>query len=183
MLYLSSIKKLADDLGISAAFDGETMTRLESSRDSRDSLQIIVAQAYGMANAYLKENSRSSSSSLILAGGWIEGVHIATSMLDPNEPNEDLIELIADQRFSLQNLISLLEINAEEEEIASLISELKELDTIYAEVNDEESNAVTASESENGTMILGGGSSIDVSSEVLVKITSKVNQIRSKIIG
>ncbi len=77
----------------------------------------------------------------------------------------------------------MLEINAEEEEIASLISELKELDTIYAEVNDEESNAVTASESENGTMILGGGSSIDVSSEVLVKITSKVNQIRSKIIG
>lgn len=183
MLYLSSIKKLADDLGISAAFGGETMTRLESSRDSRDSLQIIVAQAYGMANAYLKENARSSSSSLILAGGWIEGVHIATSMLDTNNPNEDLIELIADQRFSLQNLISLLELNADEEEVANLVSELKELHAIYAEIKDEESHEVTTSTSENGTMVLGGGSSVDVSSDVLVKITSKVNQIRSKIIG
>ena len=116
MLYLSCIKKLADDLGISSAFDSETMTRLDASKESKDSLQNIVAQAYGMANNYLKSNASSSTSSLILAGGWIEGLHIASSMLDPENPNEELIELIADQRYALRLESQLAGGESEEEE-------------------------------------------------------------------
>jgi hypothetical protein len=183
MLYLSCIKKLADDLGISAAFGGETMGRLESSKDSKDSLQYIVAEAYGMANAYLKENSSSSASSLILTGGWVEGVHIATSMLNPESPNSDLIELIADQRFSVENLILLLELNKDEEDIASILIDLNELKDLYAQIDDPTGHEITTSTKEDGTMVLGGGSSVTLDTELLAKITAKVNEIRTKIVG
>ncbi|MBL4625471.1 MAG: hypothetical protein JKY42_10075, partial [Flavobacteriales bacterium] len=179
---LSCIKKLADDLGISAAFEGETMMRLEASKDSKDSLQHIVAEAYAMANAYLKENSSSSASSLILTGGWIEGVHIATSMADPENPNEDLIELIADQRFSAENLISLLELNKDEEDIAAILVDLNELNDLYAQIDDVDGHEVSTTTSENGTMILGGGSSVTLDPELLKKITAKVTEIRTKIV-
>ena len=183
MLYLSCIKKLADDLGISSAFGGETMQRLESTKGSQDSLQYIVAEAYGMANSYLKENSRSSSSSLILTGGWIEGIHIATSMVDPENPNEDLIELIADQRFSVENLISLLELNKKEEDIAAIIADLSDLNTLFAEIEAEGSHDVTTTTSESGAMILGGGNAAALNTELLEKITQKVNEIRTKYVS
>jgi len=183
MLYLSCIKKLADDLGISSAFNGETMTRLEASKERKDSLQNIVAEAYGMANNYLKSNASASTSSLILAGGWIEGVHIAASMVDPKKPNDDLIELIADQRFSVENLISLLELNKEEADIASIVSDLKELKAIYDELEDTDGHEVSTTTNESGTMILGGGSDVTLDAELLAKITAKVNEIRTKYVG
>lgn len=183
MLYLSCIKKLADDLGISSAFDSETMTRLDASKESKDSLQNIVAQAYGMANNYLKSNASSSTSSLILAGGWIEGLHIASSMLDPENPNEELIELIADQRFSVENLISLLELNNEEADIAALITDLKELKAIYDVIEDTDGHEVSTTTSKSGTMILGGGSDVILDADLLAKITAKVNEIRTKYVG
>ncbi|MDC3260272.1 hypothetical protein OAU66_01820, partial [bacterium] len=105
------------------------------------------------------------------------------SMVDPKKPNDDLIELIADQRFSVENLISLLELNKEEADIASIVSDLKELKAIYDELEDTDGHEVSTTTNESGTMILGGGSDVTLDAELLAKITAKVNEIRTKYVG
>lgn len=181
MGYLKAIKIIADDLGLTAAFDQATMDRLEKSKDNRDSLQRIVADAYMMANGYLKENARSSTASLVLAGGWIEGIHIATSLVDANKANKDLEELIADQRYSIDNLIALLNLHKDEAGIDEMITDFTELKTLFAEIKEVEKKA-TEGQAGNGKMVIGGGVELDFPQELMTRIVDKVNAIRTKFV-
>jgi hypothetical protein len=177
MLYLKAIKIIADDLGLTAAFDGGTMERLERAKDNKDSLQRIVADSYLMANSYLKENAKSSTASLVLAGGWIEGVHIATSLVDLDKPNEDLKELVADQRYSIENLIGLLSTHTDEVGITEMIADFESLKMLFDEIKEVESKHTNTTE--GGKMVLGGSVELDFPHELLVKIVNKVNEIRT----
>ena len=181
MLYLKSIKVIADDLGLTAAFDQETMARLESSKANRDSLQRIVADAYMMANGYLKENARSSTASLVLAGGWIEGIHIATSLVDIEKPNSDLEELIADQRFSIDNLIGLISLHKDEAGIDEMITDFNELKSLFDQIKEVENSGIKK-KSEGASMVIGGEVSLDFPHELMVQIVDKVNAIRTKFV-
>lgn len=182
VLYLKSIKTLADELGLTAAFDAETMNRLESNKESNDSLQRIVADAYMMANSYLKENARSSTASLVLAGGWIEGVHIATSLVDLEKPNSDLEELVADQRFSIDNLIALLKTHKSEPGVEDLIADFESLKALFSEIKEVEVKGTNSSEQGN-KMVIGGDVKLEFSEGLMKRIVDKVNEIRTKLVS
>ena len=89
MFYISSCKKLADGLGLSNAFDAKTMSRMEENINDKDSLLHLISDSYWMADAYLEENERSNLSALIISGGWVEGLYIATQLARSN-PNKEV---------------------------------------------------------------------------------------------
>ena len=88
MFYMNCAKKLADGLGITSAFDAETMERIEANMNNRDSLMNIINDAYWVADGYLKENEQDFLSALIISGGWIEGLYLGTVTLDEDNPSE-----------------------------------------------------------------------------------------------
>lgn len=183
VLYLKAIKQLADELGLTSAFDAATMDRLEKSKDVQDSLQRIVAESYMMANAYLKENARSSTATLVLVGGWIEGVHIATSLVDVDNPNEELKGLIADQRFSIENLIALLNMHSDEAGITNLVEDFKELNKLFLQIEESEKSTTEKAEGKSTKMVIGGETELNFSPELLKTIVLKVEEIRTKFVG
>ena len=69
--YLNSAKKLADELGVSGAFDAQTINRFTKNLGNRDSMLVLVGVAYRSSDAYLKNNDRNDVSGLVLAGGWV----------------------------------------------------------------------------------------------------------------
>ncbi|MCK5210732.1 MAG: hypothetical protein KAQ79_22030, partial [Cyclobacteriaceae bacterium] len=62
ILYLNSIKGLANDLSIGQFFDFGTIARLASNSKNLDSLLLITTQNFNNINGYLQENQRSNLS-------------------------------------------------------------------------------------------------------------------------
>lgn len=182
MLYLRCTNTLASKLGISGAFDEKTTERIESNMENRDSLLAIISDSYWTADAYLKDNGQPGISGLIIAGGWIEGLYIATQIANTTK-NESIITRIGEQKLSLDNLIGLLESHKSENEgIAEVLTSLTELKQIYDTVNGSAGETTVSTDKEKGVTTIGNGSSYVLTPDQLKQISEKAAQIRNKII-
>lgn len=180
ILYMSAVRKLCEELGISSAFTPETMERLEANQDNQDSVQQIVSDAYLEANAYLKENERDNTSALILAGGWVEGLYIATRLTNPDSPNEDLMLMVAEQKYSLENLVALLE-SYQGNDISDILEDLSGLVEIYSQVVESEDGVVEHhTNTEQKVTVIGGSDVLTISSEQLASISESIAVVREK---
>ncbi len=108
LLYLKCTNTLASSLGINGAFDENTTTRIQNNMDKKDSLMTIISQSFWTADNYLVDNGQPGVSSLIVAGGWIEGLYIATRVASATK-NDGIVTQIGNQKTSLTNLLELLD--------------------------------------------------------------------------
>ena len=182
MLYLRCTNKLASGLGISGAFDESTTSRIEANMQNRDSLLAIISDSYWNADAYLKDNGQPGVSALIVAGGWIEGLYIATQIAATTK-NEGIVTRIGEQKLSLENLISLLEsYKAENDAIPSLLIQftdlMKTFDVIPANANE----TVTVTDTVKKVSTISNGSDFKLNPVQLKQISDKCAEIRNKII-
>lgn len=105
--YLSAIQRLSEQLGIPGNFVSLTAQQAESQSEDVDSLIEIARLTYYASDRYLKGSDRENAAVLILLGGWIETLFIATQMYD--QADARLASKIASQKFSLNSLINLLQ--------------------------------------------------------------------------
>jgi len=128
LLYLKCTNTLASSLGINGAFDENTTTRIQNNMDKKDSLMAIISQSFWTADNYLVDNGQPGVSSLIVAGGWMEGMYIATRVASSTK-NEGIVTEIGKQKTSLSNLLELLDNskteNAGVPEIMKSLNDLK----------------------------------------------------------
>jgi len=181
MLYLKCANNLANGLGISGAFDENTANRIEANKSNRDSLLGIISESFWTADSYLKDNERPGTSSLIIAGGWVEAVYIATKIAESSK-NQEIVTRIAEQKFTLENLTGMLKKYDFDETVASIRKDLMDLKTVFDQVKMTKSSASASTDSKTGVTTIGGGSKLTVTPEQLKSITEKVGAIRAKII-
>jgi hypothetical protein len=135
MFYTSCAKKLADKLGVSHAFSDSTLDRMEANRNQRDSLLDIISETFWEVDAYLKENDRENISALMVAGGWVEGLYIATQVCLTNDTPE-LRQRIAEQKLPLADLLALVtSYSTTDGSVAGVLADLRSLEPLFAEVN------------------------------------------------
>lgn len=128
MLYLKCVNQLCKGLGISGVFDEKTTDRIDANKDNRDSLLDIISKSFWEADKYLKENQRGHSSALLIAGGWVEGIYLATN-LGINSKNRSITSEIIKQKTSLKDLIALMEAYPAGEDTKYLLDDLRTLQT------------------------------------------------------
>ncbi len=155
MFYTSCSKKLADRLGVISAFNDSTLEVMEKNRGDRDALLDVISETYWNVDAYLKENGRDNISALMIAGGWVEGLYIATQVSLTNDSPE-LRQRIAEQKLSLGDLIALIDgYQVEDPALAGVKTDLRALEALYAEVGAGSGGNATLTQ-ENGVAVLGG---------------------------
>ena len=129
--YLKNMHKLAVELGIPDDKFYVSLKRIENNITNKDSLIRIANELYTTTEDYLKNSDRESAAALIIAGGWIEAMQIATSMVTDNNKDLELVERIADQSVSLNNLIDLLSKFQKEPYTKDLILKLGDLKSSF----------------------------------------------------
>jgi hypothetical protein len=133
--FLKSTKKLADDLGIPIAFDQRALANYDKYKNNKDSLERIVFNSYSAVDKTLKSNERIGLASLVVTGGWIEGLYTSTKTLNngpKSDKNKALYEKIMNQRVHLDKLVGLLqEFSAGDKFYADLIADLNALKAVY----------------------------------------------------
>jgi hypothetical protein len=182
MQYMGCSKKLADAIGITGAFTPEAVDRLEKNVNNKDSLLQIVSDAYLSADSYLKENERASTSSLIIAGGWIEGLYIATKIAAKEGKDGQVSKRIAEQKLVLNNLISLIESYPSEQALADVLLQLNDLKQSFSGITGESKNTTATTNDAAQQTTIGNDGSITITPEILADISSKVAKIRTSII-
>ncbi|MBZ0206480.1 MAG: hypothetical protein K8H89_09150 [Flavobacteriales bacterium] len=182
MLYTSCAQKLAKKLDVNNAFNEEVVGRLEKNRNNRDSLLSIISETYWHVDAYLKENQRDNISALMVAGGWVEGLYIATQVANRHDTPE-LRQRIAEQRLPLVDLMELVKTySPDDPAIGSVLKDLDALNALYADVTIP-SGSSTVTE-EGGVATIGGTSpTASLTDDQLKTITEKVATVRANYIN
>lgn len=185
ILYLNSIKGLANDLSIGQFFDFGTIARLATNSKNLDSLLLITTQNFNSINGYLQENKRSNLSILILTGGWLEAMHVTCQVSEKNPNNEKLIEKIGEQKIILDNIKLMLGFYTQDPNIADLHKDILELEKAFAQIEIIYTYAEPTLVEVDGMLISQSNSTttINITNEDVGAIRQEVIKIREKIIS
>jgi hypothetical protein len=182
MLYMNCAKKLADELGVSGAFDAATMERFEENINNKDSLLSLISDTYWIIDDYLKENDQEETAALIIVGGWIEGLYLGTALLNDNLDNSELIQRIAEQKYAFENLLGLLKSFDNNPNISRILEMLKPLEDAFAQINLNEGET-TATANKNGITTIGNSNTNSkIDADKILGIKNAVSQIRNQFI-
>ncbi len=180
--YLNAAKKLADELGVSGAFDAQTIDRFQKNLGNKDSMLVLVGVAYRSSDSYLKNNDRNDVSGLVLAGGWLESLYFATNVYK-TKPNEDVKRRIAEQKSSLQSLIKLLTQYYSQPEYTEFIDNLNDLSTVFDGVEFKYTYEKPTTDAEKKMTTINSKSEVNITPEQIESISQKVKSIRTAIVG
>lgn len=185
ILYLNSIKGLANDLSIGQFFDFGTIARLATNSKNLDSLLLITTQNFNNINGYLQENQRSNLSVLILTGGWLEALHITCQVAEKNPGNEKLIEKIGEQKIILDNIKLMLGFYTQDPNIADFHKSILALEKTFEQIEIIYTYAEPTMEEVNGILMVKDNSTttINITMENVEEIKQQVISIREKVIS
>lgn len=178
--YMSAAKEMAEGLGILDAINEGTINRLEENVNNRDVIMDIVSETFLNSNSYLEENEQPAIASMVLVGGWIEGLYIATQLVDMDEFDSDkLVGRIIDQKLSIDIMLQLLEDNNEHPAVPGIIEQMKELKTVFDKINIKTTDVKPEIDKTTNVTILKSTVETDMTPEVFMELSGKVEAIRS----
>ena len=180
--YMGECQKLAGPVGISDAIDYGMVARFEKNMENKDSLTSIINEVMEKSGERLSQLDQLNSAALMLAGSWVEGMYISTSIVnsypseglseeDVNLILEPLVQVVLKQKKSLTDLMAVMGDVPASDEVSATIADLEKVQAIY----DGELAAVEKSIAEN----TGG---FTLSTAVLDNMAAEVSRIRSSIV-
>jgi len=183
--YINAAKKMADGLEILDAIDEATIRRLEENINNRDVIIDIISETLLNSNSFLEDKGLQNTSAIILVGGWVEGLHIATSLVEKGADlkTNKLVERIVDQKLSLNIVVSLLENNKDNAEVQILLKDVAELSAIYDKIIIEQSEITPVEDPNTNVTTLKSESTIKMTQEVFDELARKVKELRTRYIS
>ncbi|NJM15008.1 MAG: hypothetical protein HC896_06165 [Bacteroidales bacterium] len=181
--FMNISKKLADGLGILDAIDDNTIERLEENINNREVIMDIISETFMSSSSYLKENERAPVATIVLVGGWIEGLYIATQLVgEGGIENNKLVDRVVEQKLSFEILEKLLSQYKYDEDIQSLTAQMQDLRNVLKKVEITHTANKTSKDNETKVTTLKSKISYQITPEVFKELTSVVETLRSNFI-
>jgi hypothetical protein len=183
--YMNATRKLAESLGILGAVEENTIKKLEQNLNNRDIVIEIISETFMNSNAYLTENDRPAIMVMVLTGGWMEGLYIATQLAKGSiDANKELIDRIIYQKLSLQTVINLLETHKNNSDIDYLISKMYELKEIYDDIQIVQKSSIeTETIPDQKMTIIRSDAETLITPEIFKLLIEKVLTIRNEFVS
>jgi len=177
--YLNSAKSLADGLGIIGSFDLEVLKQFEDNISNKDSVTKLLDRTVKRTEQYLRDDNRNKLSAMVVAGSFIEGLSISTGVVKtypkdllPTDAKNliltPIIQLVLKQKESVSQLLKMLSVVEQDDNIKSIVTDLKALEAEYAAINIDE-------------QIKSNQANLVLSDKNLVEITNIVERLRKSI--
>ncbi|MDG1766472.1 MAG: hypothetical protein P8H98_06735 [Flavobacteriales bacterium] len=175
ILYFKAIESLSNDLNIRNQIDQAVLDRFAKYVDIPDSLHAVNAELFSAGDRYLKENKEDATATLILAGGWIEGMHIALSAA---KTNMALMSRIGEQQSAINSIIALLN-KMDDPMKDTLLPQFEELKAVYQELEMTYNFVKPITDTKEKVTYLNSKSEVKMTEEQFAAIQSKVQEIRN----
>ena len=178
--YYLTCKKLGDDLGLAGSFNDSDFVRLERNLTRGDSLDVISNEAYERAYRRMQDERMGPTLALVIAGGWLESMHLVTRQILHFDASDPLVMRVAEQKTSLEHLIDMMEVYKDDPDVSPTRKDLIGLRDIY------DTFPVIRSQhdgvSPSGRMILGDDVTIVITPEGFKQLNDALESIREAII-
>ncbi len=161
--YLAASLKLRDGLSVETPGDVNILDKVEANINNNDSLYNILTNSFHETFKYLNDNGKGAVSSLVLAGGWIEGVYLSVELASLTDNNSEILKTIGDQKKTLNNLIPLLEAYKDNEDVSSVLKDLNEVKAVFDAIPEKDGV-------------------LDLSGENFKKVQAAVKALRKKVV-
>jgi hypothetical protein len=175
--YFAAAQKLARQMDADGTITPELLERLEKNQENRDSMLHIISEAYSDLNGYLKEKDRVEVSAMVIAGGWLEALYLSSQYTA--DGNAEIRQRIAEQKYSLSNLMTYLEKFGDTPSLQELKADLGRLQAAYAAVS-ENKGKTSSNKDESGKMVIGSTTTLAMDDASLKNIATLVAEIRTK---
>ncbi|SFC55016.1 hypothetical protein SAMN05421780_106221 [Flexibacter flexilis DSM 6793] len=185
IFYMDAVQEMAKGLNISQFFDITTIKRLATNSNNLDSLLLITTSNLQKINVHLQEKSQANLSLLIVAGGWMEGLHLICKVAE-QKPNDKLKEKIGEQKIILGRLVVLMRNSAKDEQTKAFLADIEKLSAAYKDVTiNERIEGEPHMEIVDGipTLVDNKTTTVFISDEQIKTITSLTAEIRDRIIN
>ena len=180
--YMVTIRDMSNKLGIPDSYLTEPIKKVESDISEPDTILYLMNDAYVKMEAHLREGGRESTAGLMVMGGWVEAMFISTQLVyNPQKPDPEVIQKIAQQKYTLTTLLSFLKNYYDDPVVVYYSKKLKYLKNyfdsfdIYFKKGDLEID--TAKQVFRST-----GSKMTVTVETLNKIRDYVSKLRTEMV-
>jgi hypothetical protein len=187
--YMNGARSIAQGLDINDAIDDETLKRLEDNLANRDVVMDIISETFLNCSSYLKENERQDVAAIVLVGGWIEGLYLATKLVgDASIENNKLADRILEQKLSFNIVQRMLDDNKENEkgeqnaDIIELISRLQELKLAFDKVNVETTETTTVTDDSSKVTTLKSHTKVSIDTKDFKQLQLVVDKLRTSFI-
>ena len=178
--YMNAAKKMADGLGILKAIDQATLDKLEENINNSEVIMGIVSETFLNSNSYLEENGQPAMASIVLLGGWFEGLYISTQLINMKDfSNSKLVNRIIDQKLSIGILINLLASSKGYASVDELITQVQKLNLVFEKIKITTSRVRPEFDKASNSTILKSEVSTFMTPEVFTELKNTVAEIRS----
>jgi hypothetical protein len=179
--YYLTAKKLGERLGINSAFNDHDFGRLERNiiNNLGDSIETISNEAYYRAYENLQRDEMGPTLVLVLAGGWVETMHLVMAQVDSFVYDDPLITRVAEQKFTLEHLVDVMQPFAQEPDVAPILADLVRLRAIYDQV--EVRRTANQGRSSSGRLLLGDDVEVDLTPEQYAQLVLSMRALRANV--
>jgi len=177
--YFENLKQLADDLGIANVITESTMSRIEKNINNIDSLDAITNDVFFEASDNLERSGKQSTLFLVITGSWVEGVYIATQMIENFNADSEIALRIAEQKYSLENLLEYINTIPNDESLEDIKIKLNKLLNDFDAIEEVKVVAKSVSTSKK---TIGSNTELKMTVEQFNVISAKIKELRTHII-
>ncbi len=180
--YMVTIREISNKLGIPDNLLTEPIRRVRNDMADPDTITNLMKNAYTDIENHLRQSGRESTAGLMVMGGWVEAMYIATQLVyNPLNPDAEVVQKIAEQKYTLTSLLSFMKNYYDDPVVVYYTKKLKFLknyfDTfeIYFEKGDLEIDTTRE-------VLRSSGVKMTVSVETLNKIRDYVAKLRTEMV-
>jgi hypothetical protein len=180
--YFGACMRMGDKLKVATNMSDKDKDRINKNAGNGDSLISISNDMYLSSFENLENNERGSDLSLMLAGGWVEGLYQMSTVVKDFEKDKSLAEHLVEQRVAIANLVDFMSAYAEKDAgVKSISDQLKDLKSLMDAVQSSGSNG--GASMKNGKRVIGGGAKMDLKKDQYDAIVKKIGEIRNGMIN
>ena len=129
--FLASSGKLADELGIKGVYDKTLMDKIEKFNNNKDSLIAMITSIFDQTNTFLSSNDRNKIAVLITAGGFSEGIYLASLLGEMAKDNTKIMAVVASQKGNYDRLSGILNEYKDDESMKSVYDGIMKLKPVW----------------------------------------------------
>jgi hypothetical protein len=177
-----TIRDMCNKLGIPDNYLTDPIRRIEGNISDPDTIMNLMNNAFVKMEDHLRESGRESTAGLMVMGGWVEAMFIATQLVyDPAKPDPEVVQKIAEQKYTLTTLLSFMKNYYDDPVVVFYTKKLKYLNNyfdtfdIYFKKGDLEID-------KSKKVFRSSGSEMNVTVETLNKIRDYVKKLRTEMV-
>lgn len=174
--YFEVLKGLSDELGLSGVVTEKTINRIEANLSKNDSLVNITSEVYNEAAFNLEKRNEVATLTMLIVGGWVECIYLSAKTIGSYANNAQSVNILAEQKLTVENMKELLEQHASDKQVASLSLKLKPVFDIFDRV--EVKQVESKIRLEKGKREIGGSESYSFSETNFNELLKAVELLR-----